>query len=440
MKKIVRFFMPLLLMVTLAMGLAVNVNAEEKTMKPNNNWVNGTISVADEKDYYTVTLSKPGFLTLTYQSKSLRYSSVELFDEDLVNIIWSGKTYGSSDQNPKTITVKLALEAGTYQIAVSGYWTAVYHDYTGDYRLKTSFTATNNQEKEPNNTFEKAGTLKANTWLTGFISKTDSCDYYKVTVPFKQKVTLNFISKIDRVYVELWTKDYKLLKSEMVSGGNEETPKTFEYQETLNKGTYYIKVYPDNRDYAGLYRVKFACKMTSTVKVSSIKITGNKKVAAGSSFTLKATVSPSNATNKAVKWTSSNTSIATVSSSGKVTTKLPGKTVITATAKDGSGAKKTCTVIVLPRKHGTLATAKIASKKAIVIWNKQKNVSGYQIQYCTNSSFNGAKTIKKGSGYDNVTLTNLKKAKYYVRIRSYKTIGSNTYYGAWSSSKTVNMK
>ena len=96
--------------------------------------------------------------------------------------------------------------------------------------------------------------------------------------------------------------------------------------------------------------VKATCKITvknPVVKVT--KVTLNKTTATlapKEALTLKATVTPTNATNKAVTWKSSNTKIATVSSSGKVTAKAAGTVTITCTAKDGSGKKATCKITV----------------------------------------------------------------------------------------------
>ena len=86
-------------------------------------------------------------------------------------------------------------------------------------------------------------------------------------------------------------------------------------------------------------------KIVKNVKVSKIKLKASSKtVKAGKKVTVKAAITPVNATNKKVTWTSSNKDYATVNSKGVVTTKKAGKgkTVkITAKAKDGSGKKAT---------------------------------------------------------------------------------------------------
>ena len=92
---------------------------------------------------------------------------------------------------------------------------------------------------------------------------------------------------------------------------------------------------------------KITCKVTVKQPLTSIKL--NKASAVlkkGNSLSLKATVLPGSANNKSVRWTSSNTKIATVSSKGVVTAKSAGTTTITATAKDGSRKKASCKVTV----------------------------------------------------------------------------------------------
>ncbi len=77
-------------------------------------------------------------------------------------------------------------------------------------------------------------------------------------------------------------------------------------------------------------------------------------------------------------------------------------------------------------------------------WKKKSGVTGYQIQYSTSSSFASSKTTKvkvKGAASVKKVLKGLKKGKkYYIRIRSYKTVSGTTYYSAWSSTKTVKVK
>lgn len=90
--------------------------------------------------------------------------------------------------------------------------------------------------------------------------------------------------------------------------------------------------------------VSAVCKVTvEGVKVSEVKLDKTSvSLKAGETAQLTATVTPDNATDKTVTWTSSNEKIATVAD-GKITAVAPGTATITATSGDKSA---TCTVTV----------------------------------------------------------------------------------------------
>ena len=93
--------------------------------------------------------------------------------------------------------------------------------------------------------------------------------------------------------------------------------------------------------------VKAVCKITVKDKLVT-KITLNKKSATlkvKETLKLKAKVTPADAVNGKLKWTSSKKSVATVDQNGKVTAKKAGKCVITCATEDGKKKAK-CTVTV----------------------------------------------------------------------------------------------
>ena len=89
---------------------------------------------------------------------------------------------------------------------------------------------------------------------------------------------------------------------------------------------------------------KAKCVVFVSTKTTGIKLSKTSKtIAAGKTFTLSATVSPSDATNKSVTWASSDKKVAKVKN-GVVTAVAGGKCVITATASGGQTAKCKITV------------------------------------------------------------------------------------------------
>ena len=101
---------------------------------------------------------------------------------------------------------------------------------------------------------------------------------------------------------------------------------------------------------------------------------------------------------------------------------------------------KDITVSVKPAttKISKLKNAK--KNKMTIKWSKKSKVTGYQIQYSTNSKFK--KSVKNvtisNSNVSSQTITSLKNKKtYYVRIRTYKTVSGVTYYSDWSTAKKI---
>ena len=97
-------------------------------------------------------------------------------------------------------------------------------------------------------------------------------------------------------------------------------------------------------------------------------------------------------------------------------------------------------------KGTTLKSLVKASKALTVKWNKQAakmaatTINGYEIQYSTNAKFASNTKSVKVSGVNTVTkkITGLKgNTKYFVRIRTFKKVGTKVFYSAWSAVKNA---
>lgn len=163
----------------------------------------------------------------------------------------------------------------------------------------------------------------------------------------------------------------------------------------------------------------------------------------GGTFKLDATVNPSNASNKNIKWISANESIATVDQSGNVTADVAGTTYISAVSADGK-VVATCTVnvskpVVTKPAKVKIKSAKKKGKKVTLKWKKISDAAGYVVYMKTNSGkFKAVKTVKKAKTVKAVI--GLKKGnKYSFKIRAYKLDEETNVYGAYSKIKKVKM-
>lgn len=136
-----------------------------------------------------------------------------------------------------------------------------------------------------------------------------------------------------------------------------------------------------------------------------------------------------------------------VDKKGKVTIakNFVGKATITVTAsatKTYQETVKKVTVTVNPAKVKLTSVKNYKGKKLKAYWKKNTKVTGYQVQYSTSSKFKSAKTVTvKGYKSTSKTITKLtKNKKYYVRVRTYKTVSKVNYYSSWSNVKSITIK
>lgn len=136
-----------------------------------------------------------------------------------------------------------------------------------------------------------------------------------------------------------------------------------------------------------------------------------------------------------------------VDKKGKVTIakNFVGKATITVTAsatKTYQETVKKVTVTVNPAGVKLTGVKNYKGKKLKAYWKKNTKVTGYQVQYSTSSKFKSAKTVTvKGCKNTSKNIYQLaKKKKYYVRVRTYKTVSKVNYYSGWSNVKSITIK
>lgn len=153
---------------------------------------------------------------------------------------------------------------------------------------------------------------------------------------------------------------------------------------------------------------------------------------AGGTASLKATTTPVALANSKITWKSSNQSVATVDSNGKVTAKGIGTATITASTQNGLSA--TCKIT---GKIGKIANLKATqtTKQIKLSWTKQSGVSGYEI-YRYNSSKKKYEKIATNTKASKNTYTDKSRAvgtTYQYKVRAYVKEKKKNTYGSYSA-------
>jgi len=188
------------------------------------------------------------------------------------------------------------------------------------------------------------------------------------------------------------------------------------------------------------------CRNCSDVQQSVVIDSPRKGIISKTDFTYDGKVKTPSAVVKDSKGKSltEGTDYRVIYSKGR---KNPGIYAVTIEFQGKYSGEFTENFTIRPKKT-SLKKVSAKSRGIQVVWKKQTTqTDGYEIQYCTSGNFKG-KTLKKATVKKGATakkISGLKgKKKYYVRIRTYKTVRvdgkSKKLYSDWSGKKTVRTK
>ena len=164
------------------------------------------------------------------------------------------------------------------------------------------------------------------------------------------------------------------------------------------------------------------CNVTVSVpRATGVSLNKNSvELYRGETETLTATVSPTNASNKDITWTSSNTNVVTVSSSGKITAKGAGTAIITVKTVDG-GYTASCQVTVKNPKLTVTASTGIeyrvsntGTAMGVFCEAKPSGGSGDYVAYSIKLYYNG--TLIAESSQREVFVTPVKYGTYTAEV------------------------
>lgn len=260
--------------------------------------------------------------------------------------------------------------------------------------------------------------------------------YWNFSTPSKGKIDVTITSYGDFYFgFILWGKDAIVHDTfQMSSVGSEEKPVTETFTFSVMESQYYsLRLHNSGENVS---RAVVSITFTEASKVSNIALNHSElKLESGESINLSATVTPQDAGNKELEWSSSDESVAIVNQSGAVYTRGAGLTTIYAKAKDGSNVEATCKIIVIPSKVTDLSNSDgegTTQKKIVLQWDEVAGADGYLVykynknkkKYVLYKDVKSAKATVKGLS---------KEKSYKFKVSAYVVISGDKVEGAKSN-------
>jgi uncharacterized protein YjdB len=179
---------------------------------------------------------------------------------------------------------------------------------------------------------------------------------------------------------------------------------------------------------------------TCVITVRSVAVTGvsvspkSASIAVNTTQQLTAKISPSNATNKTVSWSSGNTSVATISSIGLVTGIAAGRAIITVKTQDG-GKTATSTITVSNLKSAYLIQSpkEAIIQNPLIVFPNPNNMGVLYFRFASvkesavisiidmSGYVNYRKTFEDSSGTQKLDISDLKPGIYLVYLKQGNT-------------------
>lgn len=456
---------------------AVSVTHNGKKLTPDTDYTVTYTNNIEVTDYARARITGQG----NYKGTLTQYFTIRKQDISNCSIILSADSfpYDGSDKRPE-VTVK----SGNNTLTASSDYTVSYsnnravgtatvtisgrNNYTGSasksFRIVpadiANFTASlsastfgyDGSKKEPSATVKSGNkTLTSGTDFTVSYSNNTNTGTAKATIKGKGNysgtITKEFTitpADISQLTASLSADIFRYNGAEQkpsvtVKSGDKtlvpDTDFTVSYSDNIDVGTATVTITGQGNYTGSMTRTFTITNARIPAVITAKSVTLNQSTKKTSVFTAE--------TDGKITLKSSNSKIVKVSGT-KIIPVAPGKVTLTITAARGQDyekASKKISVTVRPLTTSKLSLKSTAKKQATVSWTAAKSISGYQIYYSQRSNMKNAKHITAKSSAKSAVLKNLtSKKKYYVRIRTYKTVSGKKYYSTWSSVKSVTVK